>query len=310
MSRKIGIVTVLYNSESVLEEFFDTLSKQTYTNFILYVVDNLSPDNSLKLSQSLKNKYNFETVIIENDANYGVAKGNNIGIKKAVENNCDLILLSNNDVAINPDAIEKLVLGLDKHNADLAVPKIYFYGTNQIWAAGGGYNFRNGLTVQYGQNDEDKGQFNIDKSVDFAPTCFMLIKKEIFSTVGLMDESFFVYYDDTDFVYRALNEKKKTLWYVSDSVIYHNESTSTGKMSDFSVKYLWRNLAYFALKNYSFIYKLYVIFYNFLYIMLVLPFRFSNRQWLIAVKAYFEGLTLYFENKKEKEIIFHNTNVN
>ncbi len=296
MSRKIGIVTVLYNSETVLEEFFETLNNQTYKNFILYVVDNLSPDNSLGLSRKLASEYQFETVIIANNANYGVAKGNNIGIKKAIEDKCDLVLLSNNDIALEDDSIEKLLLGFDQHNADMAVPKIYFYGTKKIWGAGGGYNKRNGLTVQYGQEEEDKGQFDTNQSVVYSPTCFMLIKKDIFESVGLMDENYFVYYDDTDFVYRAINKNKK-LWYIADSVIHHNESTSTGKMSDFSVKFLWRNLVYFSLKNYNFFYARYVVLYNFLYILTILYFRYPRNQWLLALKSYKEGLDLYLKNK-------------
>ncbi|HBR11195.1 MAG TPA: glycosyltransferase family 2 protein [Chryseobacterium sp.] len=302
MSGKIGIVTVLYNSETVLEEFFETLSNQTYKNFILYVVDNLSPDTSLALSRKLASMYDFETVIIANDTNYGVAKGNNIGIKKALEDLCDFVLLSNNDIALEKDTIQLLLKGLQSHNADMAVPKIYFYGTNKIWGAGGGYNKRNGLTVQYGQEEEDHGQFEKDKQVVYAPTCFMLIKAEIFRTVGLMDENYFVYYDDTDFVYRAVIKNNKTLWYISDSVLYHNESTSTGKMSDFSVKFLWRNLVYFSLKNYNFLYGRYVVLYNFLYILMVLYFRYPRNQWLLALISYKEGLNLYYHTRPHHRI--------
>jgi len=297
MSRKIGIVTVLFNSESVLEEFFQTLDIQSYKNFVLYVVDNQSPDNSLTLSKTLASNYQFETVIIENDKNYGVAKGNNIGIRRAIEDNCDLVLLSNNDIALDKDTIDKLLTGLDLHNADMAVPKIYIYGTNQLWAAGGGFIKKSGLTVHYGQGETDNGQFDSDTNVDYAPTCFMLIKKEVFEAVGLMDENYFVYYDDTDFVHRALNKYNKTLWYVSDSVISHNESTSTGKMSDFSVKYLWRNLVYFALKNYNPVYAGYVILYNFLYILIMLFFKYSSHQWKLALRSYKEGFGLYLNNK-------------
>jgi GT2 family glycosyltransferase len=82
VSGKIGIVTVLYKSESVLPEFFESLEAQTYKNFILYIVDNKSPDNSLAISEAFKTKSTFETVVIANDDNYGVAKGNNIGITK------------------------------------------------------------------------------------------------------------------------------------------------------------------------------------------------------------------------------------
>lgn len=303
MNEKIGIVTVLYNSESVLEEFFETLSQQTYKNFILYVVDNLSPDNSLSLSIKLASEYHFQTVIIKNEANYGVAKGNNIGIRKAIEDECDFVLLSNNDIAIEHEAIKKLLDGLHKYNTDMAVPKIYFYRTNKIWAAGGGYNKRNGITIQYGQEEEDMGQFNIAKQVTYAPTCFMLIKKEVFDNVGMMDENYFVYYDDTDFVHRALNKHKKSLWYISDSIVHHNESTSTGKMSDFSVRFLWRNLVYFALKNYHPLYAIYVISYNYIYILIILYFRYSRHQWYIALKAYKEGLDLYVKNRFSKNSI-------
>lgn len=297
MSRKIGIVTVLYNSETVLAEFFETLNKQTYKNFILYVIDNLSPDNSLELSKKLAGHYQFKSVIIENDANYGVAKGNNIGIERALNDGCDLVVLSNNDIALEEDSIDKLLTGLDQNNADMAVPKIYYYGTTKIWAAGGGFIKKSGLTIHYGEGQEDKGQFNNDQQVDYAPTCFMLIKKEVFAEVGLMDENYFVYYDDTDFVYRALKQYGKTLWYVADSEIYHNESTSTGKMSDFSIKFLWRNLVYFALKNYKPLYAGYVLTYNFLYILIILFFRYPKKQWKIALNAYNEGLDLYKNNK-------------
>ena len=297
MNRKIGIVTVLYNSETVLTEFFETLAKQTYENFILYVVDNLSPDRSLEVSKKLAEYHQFKTVIIENDANYGVAKGNNIGVQRALKDGCDLILLSNNDIALRNNSIKNLIIGLDEKNADMAVPKIYIYDTNKIWAAGGDFIKKNGLTKHNGEGEEDKGQFNLSRKVVYAPTCFMLIRKEVFNDVGMMDENYFVYYDDTDFVYRALNKYDKELWYIFDSEIYHNESTSTGKMSDFSIKFLWRNLVYFALKNYKPVYGWYVLTYNFLYILIILFFRYSLKQWKIALNAYKEGLSLYINNK-------------
>jgi len=77
---KIGIVTLLYNSEKVLEDFFNTLNIQTYKNFKLFVIDNQSPDNSLNKARELAKSVFFETHFIANSGNYGVAKGNNQGI--------------------------------------------------------------------------------------------------------------------------------------------------------------------------------------------------------------------------------------
>ena len=102
MTPRIGIVTVLYNSAGVLPEFFETLGTQRYTNFILYIVDNKSPDDSLAVARKLCASARFETVVIENEENYGVAKGNNIGIKAALRDGCDRVLLSNNDIVLVP----------------------------------------------------------------------------------------------------------------------------------------------------------------------------------------------------------------
>ncbi|MCR5837615.1 MAG: glycosyltransferase, partial [Lachnospiraceae bacterium] len=98
--KKIGIVTVLYNSSAVIKEFFQTLGEQNYKNMILYVVDNNSTDDSLQVCKEYENFLQIPVKYIINNENYGVAKGNNIGIKEAFNDNCDYILLSNNDIKL------------------------------------------------------------------------------------------------------------------------------------------------------------------------------------------------------------------
>lgn len=289
---KIGIVTVLYQSETVLPDFFDSLAKQTHKHFILYVIDNKSPDNSLNLARKLATEVSFQTEIIANDDNYGIAKGNNIGIQKALEDCCDFILLSNNDVVFGKDTIEVLLAGAEKQKADMAVPKIYFWRTNQLWLAGGGHYWYNGWSKHFGYMQEDTGQYNTPKSVVYSPTCFMLIRNEVFDKVGLMDEKYFVYWDDTDFVYRAIH-KKQILWYLPQSLIYHKESTSTGKQSDFSMYYQYRNFVYFTCKNRPFLLALYYIGFNLFVHFLKRIFTMNFHQWKLVVKAYWEGLLLF-----------------
>jgi len=298
MNHTIGIVTVLYNSETVLADYFSSLNSQTYRNFIVYIVDNKSPDNSLAFSHELAETSFFQTVFIENDENVGVAKGNNLGINKAILDGCDMVLLSNNDVTFDSIAIELLLKGLASKKASMAVPKIYFSDTDLIWTAGGFFNKMTGKNAHTGELQKDIGQFQIAKEITYSPTCFMLIRKEVFSNVGLMDENYFVYYDDTDFVYRALR-KQETLWYIPESVVYHKVSTSTGLMSDFSIRYLYRNLVYFALKNYSLIYALYVLALDSGYHFFVLVFKWPFSKWKLRLKSYKEGYQLYKQ-------IFHN----
>lgn len=292
MNPLIGIVTVLYNGEKVLKDFFESLAIQTYPNFVLYVIDNKSPDNGLALAIELAKMVSFKTVIIKNDDNYGVAKGNNIGIYRALEDGCDLVLLSNNDVTLEINTIETLLIGLQSHHAGLAVPKIYLYGTNLFWTAGGYFNKRSGLNIHRGANIADTGQFDKNEQITFAPTCFMLIDKNVFHRIGFMDEKYFVYWDDTDFIYRA-TKAQEALWYIPNSLVHHKEGSSTGVLSDFSIRYLYRNLIYFVLKNYPRPYAWYVIGYNVACHSIKLVFKWPFSKWKLGFKSFKEGFILY-----------------
>jgi len=298
MNPVIGIVTVLYNGEKVLPDFFASLNVQTYLDFILYVVDNKSPDNALALTKELASKVGFRTVIIENSDNFGVAKGNNIGIRRALEDGCDLVLLSNNDVTLEINTIESLLSGMQSQHASMAVPKIYLYGTNTFWAAGGYFDKKSGLNIHRGVGVTDTGQYQKNEQVTFAATCFMLIDKNVFSRVGLMDETYFVYWDDTDFIYRA-KTLGEVLWYIPESLVHHKEGTSTGVLSDFSIRYLYRNLIYFVLKHYSRPYAWWVIVYNVAYHTVKNIFKWPHSKWMLGFRAYKEGFILY-KNKSFK----------
>lgn len=292
---KIGIVTVLYNSASVIEDYFKTLSEQTYKDFVLYIIDNKSPDNSLFLSKKLAEKYkkSFDSIIIENDKNYGVAKGNNIGIKQAKNDGCEYILLSNNDIELKKDCIESCIKKYMDENPDMLVPKIYFYDEPLIWYAGGDFKWIAGTIRQWGYLlKDDNPLYSKSKYVDYAPTCFMLIRSSLFDKIGYFDEKYFVYYDDTDWVYRCIKAGKK-LYYFADTCLWHKESTSTGGMkSDFYLHYANRNKIYFCIKNYGIIKKILALFaIQINYYLFVRP-RMNSHQRAIIKKSYIEGFKM------------------
>ena len=79
---KIGLVTITYNSVDVLKGFLDSTFKQTFQNFVIYIIENNSEDNTLTVLE----KYNDERIVlIKNSENVGVAKANNQGIKLALK---------------------------------------------------------------------------------------------------------------------------------------------------------------------------------------------------------------------------------
>lgn len=298
--KPIGIVTVLYNSEKVLKPFFDSLNNQSYSNLTLYVINNASPDKSKIIVEEQSPKTRFPIVLIDVGANVGVAAGNNIGIKRALKDGCEFVLLSNNDIELHPNAISILIDGMAENNASMVVPKIINFFTNNIWAAGGKFLYFRGTTKHIGAGDApDRDIYNITKEVNYSPTCFMLIKRGVFERVGLMDETYFVYSDDTDFVWRATIIGNERLFYIPNSVIWHKESTCTeGIYSDFTLRYMIRNNVYFSFK-----------YYNIIHLMLLVPYHITkylfkyckilNRhQRDIVRKAYKEGFDMYFNNRK------------
>lgn len=289
---RIGIVTVLYNSEKVLEDFFNTLNIQTFKNFTLYVIDNLSPDNSLSKSRELAKKVFFKTHFIANPGNYGVAKGNNQGILAALADNCDYVLLSNNDIVLKENTIELLFQGMVLNKASLAIPKIYFYNSNKIWCAGGKFNYYNAKNPHFGYLQEDNGNFDEQKYVDYSPTCFMLIHQSVFDKVGIMDENYFVYFDDSDFTIRALKNGHRIL-YIPGSTLEHKEGSSTGGgRSLFHIYYYNRNIIYFVHKNFSLFHKLCVYSFQLIHFLFRKLFIFKNKELKVVLKATAEGIRI------------------
>lgn len=246
--KTIGIVTVLYNSQDVLNDFFISLSNSNNINIILYIIENNLQNPSYTIAKKLAKNHNIKTNIIINNNNLGVAKGNNQGIQAAIHDGCKYILLANNDITFNNDTINQLVKELDAGES-VSVPKIYFHSDpNKIWYGGGTFNILKGTTKQF-VSDQSELPDKYQIYQEYSPTCFVLFKSDVFLINGLMDEIFFVYYDDTDFMWRLkLNNIK--IKYVPSSKVWHKVSSLTGgNESNFSLYWGNRNRIIFIRKN-------------------------------------------------------------
>lgn len=298
MSEKIGVITVLYNSAPVLEDFFMTLDKQSYRDFVLYIVDNKSPDNSLLEAKRLSAAVSFRTVIIENEDNFGFAKGTNIGTKAAIADGCEFVLFSNNDIVLEPCTLELLAKGMEDMHARMAVPKIYFHDSGKIWAAGGYFDNSKGISKHYGILDDDDGRFDERRMVDFAPACFLLADSKVFDKIGFFDENYFVYYEDTDLMWRA-NKAGIKLAYIPESRLWHKESSCTGgQESDFSLYHMQFGSTYFSQKNHGFILRLKAKAVRMAHNILRKKKTMSPERYEMVLKAQREGIKCYKRTKK------------
>ena len=288
---KIGLVTVLFKSDDVLPGFFKSISEQTHKDYILYLVDNSVNEVSNKVIETCLTEYPVtEYRHIKNSANVGVAEGNNIGIKQALADGCTHIMILNNDIEIEQNTAFSTMISLcEKNGEHIIVTKVYYYSDRKIWMAGGSMNKWRALGIHYGYNKEDGPEYSVPKHITYAPTCFMLVESSVFEKVGLMDEKYFAYYDDTDFVYRAC-EKGYRLYYEPAITILHKVSSSSGGDSSlFYIYYSNRNKLYFIRKNYSSFIKYFAIGYTLL-TRITYYLRFNKEQRKKLVQALKDGM--------------------
>jgi GT2 family glycosyltransferase len=287
---KITLVTVLYNSDLVLRDFLRSLHLQTKQDFLLVIVDNSPSDKSKLHLDTLLKEFPLQQVhYIANSKNLGVATGNNQGIKIGLENKSDFIILLNNDIVFDQNfLLEKIVEVAEQKSEDIVAPKIYFWDNKRIWMAGGWLNSWRGLTFHEGEGMEDSEQYSHAKYVNCVPTCFVLFRSKVFQEVGLMDEKYFVYYDDTDFLFRAQKNGYK-IWFEPTLKLFHKVSSSTGgALSPFSIYYSTRNRIYFIRKNLTLGYKICALVWTIL-TRILKAFKYSPTQRTSLLKGIIDG---------------------
>lgn len=220
----IYVITLNWNRCADTLEFLASCSQLAKPNARFLVVDNGSTDGS---PQEIAKRYPQVEHII-NDRNLGFAGGVNVGIRHALAQGADWICLANNDTQLAPDALSLLVEAASAADAALASPAIYYASDPQrIWAAGG---LRNQLTLEItgsrrGQPGEVLGETPFE--VDFVTACGMLIRRDCLETVGLFDERFFMYYEDSDYCLRARRAGHRAI-IVPRARMWHKVAASSG----------------------------------------------------------------------------------
>jgi len=298
---KIGLVTITYNSANFLRSFLDCVYKQTYSNFILYVIDNASVDATLSV---FENEIDGRLRVVRNSINLGVAKANNQGIRQAISDGCDQVLIINNDVEFESTLIERLIKVQIENKCSLVTPKMMYYDSpNHIWYAGSWFVKKKGyLPLHRGMKELDEGQYDKIIDVEYAPTCCLLVKKEVFQDVGLMDEKYFVYFDDTDFSYRVWKDGRHRMIYYPNVEFHHKVGSSTKSFEksknkiyrgNFFLHQNIKNHVYFLKKigsmlSYTFI--VWLFFKNNIRFVVNPHIRKNISTFLLINKSYFQGL--------------------
>lgn len=228
--KDVAIIILNWNAYDDTFECLKSLEHLTYPYLHVFLVDNASQDNSFdKLRQDYRDgKFNIPITFIQTGKNLGFAGGNNVAIKEAYKQGYEYFWMLNNDTVVDPNALTPLVEALEKDKqVGIVGSKIYYYGTNKIWFAGGKINTWTGKVSHLGFGETDNERNNKVKEVDYITGCSLFFRREIIEQIGYMQEDYFLYYEETDWSIRA-RKKNWSIMYIPKSVVYHKVSISSG----------------------------------------------------------------------------------
>jgi GT2 family glycosyltransferase len=220
-----------------------SLAGLTYANWALVVVDNASSDGSPEEIARLFPK----AQLIRNDENLGITGGHNAGIRHCEERGFDYVLFLNNDTVVEADLLDRLVGVAD--DRIMVAPKTYLYGRRPLLDdAVGDFDWWRGVWRGWLYAKPEPSDFG-RRQPNMASLCCLLVPAGVFRDAGLMDERFFMYYDDFDFVQRA-KEAGYRLRLEVGAVVHHRKAASSGGVdSPFKAYYATRNRLYLMRKH-------------------------------------------------------------
>ncbi len=245
---EIAVVILNWNGEKLLEQFLPSvLAHSEIAN--IYVIDNASTDDSIKL---LKETFPKVT-IIQNDWNFGFAKGYNDGLKTIQE---PYLALVNSDIEVTENWLNPILETFNKeHKTAIIQPKILDYNKKTHFeyagAAGGfvdkyGYPFCRGRI--FSTIEEDIGQYDDESAIFWASGACFFIRNEVFKELNGFDDRFFAHQEEIDLCWRSFNSNYSAK-YIPTSVVYHVGGATLNKSSATKTYLNFRNSLFMLVKN-------------------------------------------------------------
>lgn len=248
MNPLVSIIIVNWDAKENLKECLDSLSKIDYPNYEVILIDNGSTDGSVEFVQK-----NFPWIIIaKSKTNLGFAGGNNLGFRKS---RGKYILLLNNDTLVAKDFLSKLV-GFMEERKDVGIvqPKILFHrpktSLHHKINSVGSFFLSNGFLyhLKYGKSDSsDNTPYEILSAYG---ACF-LARHDLLDKIGLFDDDYFAYFEETDLSHRVWLSGLKVMIYPSAAICHKGAKTSERLPSSFILYHSFKNRLQTYLKNLS-----------------------------------------------------------
>ena len=226
----VFVILVNYNSGHFLKNCLEALEDQTYKNFQTVIIDNASTDQSMQKAKADK--------IIKNRANLGFPAAVNQGVRHALKNGTEDIVLLGCDTQVEKTWLEELIKTAQRFpQAGIIQSKIIYYPSGKIQSLGNKIHLLGfGYTCP-----------QVQKKIDYASGTAMLIKKAVFGKIGLFDERI-MFLEDLDFGWRA-RRAGFVIKLAPKSIVYHHYNFSRYQKKFY---YIERGRKLVLLKNLSF----------------------------------------------------------
>lgn len=274
-TKSVAVLLLNWNGWRDTLECLDSLLNLDDSNFQIVLCDNGSSDGSLnqftswaeqntlsyrKLSrlaaESATSPVQEKLVIIENHANLGFAGGNNVGLRFALLQAFDYVWLLNTDTTIKPNALTKLIEMMQREEGIgmCGSTLLYYHAPDTIQTlCGGSLNRLTGEPRHIGAFQKFQppiSKEDVLKQLDYVMGASMLVSRRFLEEIGVMDECYFLYYEEIDWAERAKGKFK--LGYAPESIVYHKEGRSVGnhpkRYSNTSLYFMTRSRVKFMRK--------------------------------------------------------------
>lgn len=228
--KKVSIIIVNWNGLGHLEKCLPSLFKIDYPNYDVIVVDNASKDESVPYMEK-----NFPKIkIVQNKTNEGFAGGNNAGLSMVTG---DYVLLLNNDTVVTKNFIDELVKTIESDPSIACVQsKILSMDYPDRLDSVGAYLTNTGFLYHFGYFQKNKKSYDSTKTLYTAKGACMMVRKKIVDQIGLFDQDFFAYFEETDFCHRIWLHGGK-IEYCPKSIIYHKVGGTSNSMNNAFIQF-------------------------------------------------------------------------
>ena len=244
---RVSTIVVLFNSAEYVEACVRALGDVTYPDLEVILVDNGSDDSSAELAREVAARVGLSCSISVLAENSGFARANNHGYELATG---EIILLVNPDAELYPDAVEALVDAFEDPTVGVCGCKLY-YPDRKTLQHTGGYIRDNGLSMHYGVDEPDEGQYEEMRDVAYVTGAALAVRRELFERVGMLDPGYYpAYFEETELCLSARRLGHRVV-YVPGARVVHHEATTTGKFSERYYYLYHKNRIRFLLKNFS-----------------------------------------------------------